>query len=125
MSAPPIPKDRESMRRLLRRVNKELNQIKEDGGMINNRRVDEMLQFWQTHRPQMTQRLQGLHQGRAPRMLAEYLEHKAGEAEGANLRAGMYVTEAREQADRDWLLMDEESQEDDETTPLPLDALTM
>ena len=68
----------------------------------------QMLEFWKLHRPKMWVQLNRL--GIA-KELAHVLDEKCQEAIRKNLAAGMYSTDAREEAEKDWLLLEPEESE--------------
>lgn len=72
-----------------------------------------MLAYWKQNRPEMWNRLQSM--GIA-KELAHVLDEKCQETIEKNIKAGMYVTDAREHAEQDWLLL--EPEEDDEADEL-------
>lgn len=75
-----------------------------------------LLKHWATHRPRM---LAALHAQGIAAALAHVLEDRAYKALRENLKAGMPPTDAREQAERDWLIQEPEAEEDeDPTAPL-------
>jgi hypothetical protein len=77
------------------------------GGPVQER----MLKFWKLYRPMMWASLekQGI-----TKELAHVLDAKSDEAYNLNLKAGMYRTDAQEEAEKDWLLMEAEPGEDNE-----------
>lgn len=77
----------------------------------------DLLAHWAIHRPQMMARLETL---KVAVPLAHVLVDRMLKATTANLQAGMGPTDATEQAERDWLMMEPES----EDQPLDLPALT-
>ena len=93
-----------------RELAKEAQRIKDEEGKGDLERQREMMAFWTEHRPKMVRRLGP----QALEDLAVVLTYRMHEAVDANLEAGMYATDAREQAERDWLLMEPESPEDQE-----------
>ena len=64
-----------------------------------------MLEFWKEHRPKM---YRALKQANLHKMLAQYLENREME-QFHRMRQQMPPTDAREQAQRDWYLMEEEA----------------
>lgn len=78
---------------------------------------EEMLRRWSRLRPKMMAEL--LRLGIA-KQLAHVLENRRAEAVKRYLKAGMYLSDAREQAERDWLLNEPESDE----SPLPFELTT-
>ena len=87
-------------------VAKEATRIKDEEGIGSLRLQGQLLAFWAEHRPKMTALL-----GPLLPDLAIVLTFKMEEAEGNNLKAGMFRTDAREEAEKDWLLMEEEEPE--------------
>lgn len=79
--------------------------IREDGrGDLVTQR--EAIKFWEENRPDMVRRLGP----ETVNNLALVLTHRMHQAVEANLRAGMYSTDARERAERDWMLMEPEEE---------------
>jgi hypothetical protein len=79
------------------------------GGEVEERLVDN----WKALRPKMVESL-----GPLTPLLAHVLMDKMLNARRANVEAGMPPTDAREQAERDWLLMEPESEDDDPLLPV-------
>lgn len=77
----------------------------------------DLTRHWRLNRPQMVARLERLNV--LPQM-AHVLWHLMYQAEKANKAAGMPPTDAAEQAERDWLLMEPEQAESLD----PLDRIT-
>lgn len=65
----------------------------------------DVLAFWALKRPEM---LEGLQRLQIAEKLAHVFAYKALEAQKVYLAAGMSLADAREQAKRDWLLMEPE-----------------
>lgn len=82
---------------------------------LGSRAEKELIQHWRRVRPQMVARLQ---ETGALAALAHVLNHKMIEALQRNRAAGMPPTDAREEAEKDWLLMEPEA-EDEETSQSP------
>lgn len=73
----------------------------------------QILAAWERERPQMWARLQ---QQEIADELARAVQSKMWEAETMYRRAGMMYTDARETAEREWLMLEPEADEDE--TPL-------
>ncbi len=71
-------------------------------------RNEQMMRFWKAHRPTMWAQLERLKLAEA---LATYLQAKMLTAEDEYLAGGMARTDAREQAEQEWLLMEPESED--------------
>lgn len=80
---------------------------------MGSRKEKELIQHWRRNRPQMVDRLQ---QQNALGQLAHVLHHKMTESLHQNRAAGMPEPDAREQAVKDWLLMEPE-QDDQPISP--------
>ena len=102
-----IPEQNRDLLRFRHWVKTEAQRIADEEGKGSLELHREMVKFWEEHRPQMCRRLGP----ELTKSLAVVLARKMEEAETANLEAGMYRTDAREQAERDWLLMEPETQE--------------
>jgi hypothetical protein len=71
-----------------------------------------MIAYWRAHRPKMTARLERLG------ILAEFahvMETNRSNAEQQNRQAGMYWTDAAEQAEQAWTLMTPEAEDPEPT----------
>jgi hypothetical protein len=78
-----------------------------------------LMSHWRLNRPQMVARLERLG---ILQELAHVLENLRAQTVREYLDSGMGPTDAREQADQDWLLLDPEAPDSPE--PDPLDRIT-
>ena len=86
---------------------RESNRISQDWP-LGSRAERELILHWRRNRPQMVARLQS-QEALAP--LAHVLHHKMVESLHQNRAAGMPEPDAREQAVKDWLMMEPEEDE--------------
>lgn len=88
----------------VRWVREESDRIAEEWpmGSINERKL---IEYWRTNRPKM---VAGLEQHGAIEKLAHVLESRRAAAVREYIKAGMSPTDAREQAEKDWLLREPE-----------------
>lgn len=96
-------------------VMKESNRLSETVNPMGGPTQKRMLAYWKQNRPEMWERL--LRMGIA-KELAHVLDEKCEETIRKNLKAGMYLTDAREQAEQDWLLLEPENEEEPESEEL-------
>ena len=75
----------------------------------------DLVTHWRAHRPKMVARLERLG---ILREMAHVLWHLMRQTEKQLLASGMAVTDAAEQAERDWLLQEPEAEELDQPDPL-------
>jgi hypothetical protein len=68
----------------------------------------DLLAHWRIHRPQMMAQLEA---HKVAEKLAHVLLNRMYHAMKANLRAGMGPTDATEQAEQDWLMLEPESED--------------
>lgn len=99
-------------------INREAAALAHKGELPGSPRESELLKQWHHHRPQMMHRLvaAGLE-----KKLALVLDHKRYQAMETYIQAGMPIPDAREQAEKDWLLMTTE--EDDRNSLGPISTL--
>ena len=94
-----------------------------EGGLVQQQA--RMLRFWEEYRPQMWARLQQAGPNVA-KDLAVVLDHLAAGSAWQYLQAGLPPSDAREQANLEWLLMEPEEpgegSEPAETSPTPDDS---
>lgn len=90
-------------------VRKESRRLSQKTGAPGGPMQSRMLEYWELYRPLMWARLQKM--GIA-KELAHVLDEKCEEAIRKNLAAGMYSTDAREEAEKDWLLLEPEEDEE-------------
>ena len=106
---PKLP--RESPQAFVHRIRTEVAEIEEKRDPpINNPRNQEILRYWEANRPKMLAELR--HLGLPALTLATYLQAKMATAAHEYLMGGMPPTDAREQAEQEWLLMEPEDEED-------------
>ena len=89
-------------------VLKESTRLSDDVMPMGSPTQRQMLKFWKLYRPKMWMQLNRLV---IAKELAHVLDEKYQEAIDKNLAAGMYVTDAREEAEKDWLLLEPEESE--------------
>ena len=89
-------------------VLKESRRLADDVMPMGSPTQRQMLGFWKLHRPKMWAQLNRLG---ITRELAHVLDEKCQETIDKNLAAGMYSTDAREEAEKDWLLLEPEESE--------------
>lgn len=89
--------------------------LETEGLFLNRVLHEQILKTWELERPAMWARLQ--REGIATD-LAWTLQAKASAAEDEYLKAGMTPTDAREQAQREWLLLTAEADDQREAPPL-------
>ncbi len=96
-------------------INREAAALAHKGELPGSPRESEILKQWHHHRPQMMHRLVAadLH-----KKLALVLDHKRYQAMQEYQRAGMPIPDAREQAEKDWLLMTTEEDDRDALGPI-------
>ncbi|MGD0110228.1 MAG: hypothetical protein ABSC06_40395 [Rhodopila sp.] len=102
-------------------VNQEAAKLEAAGDGMGSPREDDLIAHWRIYRPEMVRAWEAL----GPDMLeklAFVLEMKAYEAQKAYLRAGMPIPDAQEEATKDWLMMEPET-DTDEDLPPPLRGL--
>lgn len=92
-------------------VQRESIKLTNQGYLTKSPQQTRMLKFWELYRPEMFNRLQ---QWGIAKQLAQVLDHKADQAFQQNLDAGMYRTDAQEQAEQDWFLLEPEAEDQPE-----------
>lgn len=98
-------------RNLIRQIKQESQRIQDEERGIGGQKEREMIALWRQIRPRMVARLE---QAGILDEFAHLLINRASEASMENQRAGMGWPDSREEANKDWLLMDPE--EPDEPT---------
>ena len=89
-------------------VVKESRRLADDVMPMGGETQRQMLESWKLYRPKMWAQLNRL--GIA-KELAHVLDEKCQESIRKNLAGGMYSTDAREEAEKDWLLLEPEESE--------------
>ncbi len=89
-------------------INREAAKLEERGFIPGSPREDDLLRHWQIHRPKMLSELMAA--GLAEKFAMVLLE-KQYQSMREYLQAGMPPTDAREEADREWLLMEPEAED--------------
>jgi adenosyl cobinamide kinase/adenosyl cobinamide phosphate guanylyltransferase len=92
---------------LQERIRKEAKEIREGDAIWSKVLHKTIVKKLEMHRPEVVEA--GMVED-----LALWLQMKMWAAEKQNLAAGMYVTDAREQAERDWLDLDPPEEEEPE-----------
>lgn len=103
-----VPEDPAALTAFRQWVRTEAQRLMDEGEGPPFALRDRMVTFWKTECPKMVARvgpenLEGL---------ATILSNRMYEAEDRYLDAGMYRTDAKEQAEREWLMMEPESPEE-------------
>jgi hypothetical protein len=83
---------------------------------MGDKREQELLAHWRIYRPQMMARLEAM---KVAPQLAHVLLDREYQAFQQNLRAGMPPTDATEQAEQDWLMLEPESEDQPLDQPEP------
>lgn len=93
-------------------VNQEAAKLERAGDWMGSPRETKLIAHWRIYRPEMVRHWMAL----GPNMLkklAFVLELKAYQAQEAYIRAGMPIPDAQEEATRDWLMMEPETETDE------------
>lgn len=101
-------------------VNQEAAKLEAAGDGMGSPREQDLIAHWKIYRPEMVRAWQAL----GPEMLeklAFVLELKRYQAQEQYIRAGMPIPDAREEATKDWLMMEPETDEDENLPQLPPD----
>ena len=99
----------------LRWINQEQQQMRKEGWTPDSRKVTWLIGQWRNLTPETHKRLR--REGRL-RKTAEVCLFKVDQTETELLKSGMPRTDAREQAEREWLLLEEDEEMEDEELAL-------
>jgi hypothetical protein len=96
-------------RQLIRQIKQESARIAETDWPIGGQKEREMIALWRQIRPRMVARLE---QAGILAEFAHLIESRRFAASEANQKAGMGWPDSREEANKDWLIVDPEGPED-------------
>lgn len=103
-----IPKDRREQALFARWVRQEHQRLMDSEPTLAAPKRQQILAGWQHYRPAMLGSLKAMG---VETMLADVIQSRMWEADERNRKAGMPPTDALEQAERDWLMFEPESEE--------------